>query len=75
MHTFKEFLEIMKEIKERHERGELDSLTEAPSTQLTKDMVKAVYRRDYLKTRNKPYRKYSRQKRAKKVSTSTTTTD
>lgn len=43
---------------------ELLNLEEAAKKKPLKKAAKAVYHRDYMKTRNKPYRKYDAQERS-----------
>lgn len=63
--SFKDFLLAIDEMEEAIEKGTL-MLEEKEVHGLTPEVVRKVYHRDYLKTRNKPYRKYNAQRRARR---------
>ena len=61
--SFLAFLEDYADIVERFENGDLQLDEAKKTTKLSKSIVRKVYHRDYLKTKNKPYRKYDKKKR------------
>lgn len=67
--TFGGYIAAMADIDRRLREGdETLQLEEADTNEkggLTPDAVRKVYHRDYLKTKDKPYRKYNKAKRAK----------
>ena len=68
MSTLKELWEQVNQVKKEVQMDN-ELLSEAEAVTIASDIVKKVYHRDYLKTKDKPYRKYK-----KKTSQKNTTT-
>lgn len=63
--SFIDFVEAVEEMEQAVTEGTL-FFESKQVTGLTHDMVRKVYHRDYMTTRDKPYRKYNAQKRARR---------